>query len=467
MKNLQKNIGQIYWIFIISLMLVGIYLINIAVWQADTFIASPFNARVNIYDSSVRRGSIYDANGNIIAQSILTNNGYERFYPLDNLFAHTAGFSGMSRAGLELSRNFEMYRLNLNLWQRISHIIFGEPLLANSIVTTFDYELQSLIYNALGNRKGAVVVMHPNTGAIMAMVSTPSFNPNYVDTLWQQLSMDTENAPLVNRATQGLYPPGSTFKIVTALAALRYDSELIDFMLYCTGTHTFGNYSINCAFGNTHGNVDMRRAMAVSCNGYFAYLAYKIGAYSLINMVESLGFTNPQVFELPNNQSSFLLEPYSNTDELIQTSIGQGRTLTNTLDMAQLMSAIANNGQKMQPFIVSHTLGRNNNILATYSPRNLGQIINADYAHIISNMLTEVVLSGTGQAAYTPGLSISGKTGTAQNATGIDHSWFVGYAISYEPIAAVAIIIESTGGGPAATQLAGDIFRFLRLTTYQ
>ena len=461
MKDLRKNLQHMFWFLAILFIGLGGYFVYVAAVEGEGFIAHPFNARVAVGDDSIRRGTIYDIHGTPIAESIYDDGRYVRQYPFGSIFAHTAGYSGMSKAGLELSRNFALYRLNWELIQRAAHVTTGQELRANSIVTTFDADLQQMIHNALGTSRGAAVVLDPTTGAILAMVSAPSFDPNNITENWSGLIADTENSPLLNRATQGLYPPGSTFKVVTATAALEHDATLLDFVFECTGQAVFGGETIRCIGGNAHGMVDMHRAMAVSCNGYFSTLAEMIGAESLIQASEMLLFNTMIDFELAASMPQFPMGENPAIDELIQTAIGQGRTTATPLNMALIAAAVANGGTVMAPYVVDSVLSGFGNVMNTVSPRSMAQVMDAQTAAILNEMLVEAVNTGTGAPAALPHIQVAGKTGTAQNATGVDHSWFIGYAPAENPRVALAIIIENTSGGARATQMAGQIFDFL------
>jgi peptidoglycan glycosyltransferase len=451
MNNLRKNIGRMFWLLVLMFLAMGVYFVYVAGFAGREFVAHPFNARVNV-DGDWRRGSIYDASGLTLAESVALNegdfnSGYFRNYPLGAAFAHVVGYSGMSRSGLELSENFTLQRLNRELVQRVRAVVFGGELRANSIETTFNADLQSLIYNGLGASRGAAVVLNPQTGAVLAMVSTPSFDPNSISPdYWASLIADT-SSPLLNRATGGLYPPGSTFKLITALAALEYDTELLDFTITCEGNHVFGENILNCFNARPHGEVDFARAMALSCNVYFAMLAEKIPTEYIIMTAQRINIQ----FALPNEPT---------TSELIETAIGQGRTLVTPLSMAQLAAAIANEGLMREPFMVSRTLGHNGNTIAgsTAMPKSAGRIMQANMANILKDMMTDAVNYGTAAPAALPNVQTAGKTGTAQNETGTAHSWFIGFAPADNPTVALAIIIENTGGGTTAATLAREVF---------
>jgi len=457
-KDLKKRIGNMFWLIIAFFVIMAGYFVYVAAFEAEDFIANPFNARVRVHDESVRRGSIYDRHGTVIAYSAQIDGAYVRQYQFGSAFAHAVGYSAMGRSGLELSRNFSLQTMQWELVQRGNHAIFGNEILANSVVTTLDADLQNMIFEALGNSRGAVVAIDPNTGAILAMVSTPGFHPEYVEDNWVGLINDTENSPLLNRATQGLYPPGSTFKIITAAAALHMDIDFINFEFHCEGVVVIGENALPCWGGVAHGAVDMRRATAVSCNGYFAVLAQEIGADAIITAAEMSLFNNAIEFELATATSLFNMQTDAATTELIETAIGQGRTTATPLNMAMLAAAIANGGVAMRPYVVEGIAGSRGNTISTTVPRLAGRLVEPEIAAIIGEMLVEAVNNGTGAPAAVANMQAAGKTGTAQNETGIDHSWFIGYAPAENPTVAVAVIIENTGGGTRASQLAGRIF---------
>ncbi|MCL2353929.1 MAG: penicillin-binding transpeptidase domain-containing protein, partial [Defluviitaleaceae bacterium] len=427
------------------------------VWTAlrADFVTSSFNPRINI-DMGGLRGNIYDANGVVLATDV----DGTRHYPLGVAFAHVVGYSHMSRGGLELVHNFTLTRLHRELTQRTRYAVFDEAPQGNSIQTTIDSDLQVLIHNALGSQRGSVVALDPSTGAILAMVSTPSFNPNQVAENWGSLIEDP-SSPLLNRATQGLYPPGSTFKLITTLAALEYNPELAYFTYTCTGVHHFGDETIQCFNATAHGYIGLERAMAVSCNGFFAELATIINSTYITQAAErSALFNQPIPFYLPSSTSRFPMEADADAEELIQTAIGQGRIAATPLSMALLAATIANNGVMMQPYIVSHAIsGHNGNTLSTTTPRTISRnAIPTHHADTLANTMVAAVNNGTASPASLPNIQTAGKTGTAEVEAGPSHSWFIGFAPADNPTIAVAIIIENTGGGPAATNLARQIF---------
>ncbi|MCL2575403.1 MAG: penicillin-binding transpeptidase domain-containing protein [Defluviitaleaceae bacterium] len=459
MENFRKNIGRMFWLLFVLFLAMGAYFVWFAAVGGRDTVANPFNARVNM-EMDGRRGAIYDRNRQVLARSVaLDDGGYVREYPFGSIFAHSVGYSGVSRAGLELTQNFALQNLNRELWQRLGNVFFGDEMMANSVHSTLDADVQRLAHDTIAaNGRGAAVVLDVRTGAVLAMVSLPSFDPNDVVANWSGLIGDG-SAPLLNRATSGLYPPGSTFKLITALAAMEYNMDLLDFSMHCTGHHIFGEQNLQCFGGTAHGYVDFSRAMALSCNGYFAHLAEMIPARHIINAAESAGFFNQILdFELNVSMPQFLLPLQPERSELIETAIGQGRTTATPLNMAVFAAAIANGGVAPQPHLVSHIAGVSDNVVRNFRHGNNGRVMRANYAEILAQSMVDAVNFGTASLAAVANMQTAGKTGTAQNETGIDHSWFIGFAPADEPQIALAIIMENTSGGTRATQLAGRIF---------
>lgn len=451
---------RVFWLFFVMFALVAFYLTKLVVADARDIASNPYNRRLNVTDGTIRRGYIYDSNNNILVQSNANyGGGFSREYVYGQTFAHLIGYTAQGKTGIEQYYNFEMEKLNWEIIQRISNAVADTELVGNSVVTTLDLGLQQLVYKQLDGKKGAVVVLEPSTGKVLAMASSPGFDPNTINVDWGKL-IENENSPLINRGTQGLYPPGSTFKIITAAAAIELDPELVNFEHECTGEAAFDGKVIRCSNSKAHGKVDMKKAMEVSCNTYFATLGEKIGAESLTATAESFYFNKDYGYTLEYNESRFSLPEQPTVSELIETSIGQGRTLATPLNMAMVISAVGNGGQMMTPYVVDSICDKNGNVLRKYYPQSLGQSVKPETAEILNEMLVGVVRDGTGKPASVSGVTVAGKTGTAQNESGKDHSWFVVYAPAEKPTVAVAIILEQTGGGTKATAMAKEILSY-------
>ena len=330
--------------------------------------------------------------------------------------------------------------LHNELFQRLGGILKKDELLANSVKLTVDMDIQSAAGNLLGSAKGAVVVMEPSTGRVLALQAYPDFNPNEVASQWENLK-DHEDSPLLNRGTQGIYPPGSTFKTVTALAGIEYLPDLQTFTVECTGEAVFEDKIIHCYKNRAHGLVDMKGAMEASCNCYFAALAQKIGAGKLAKTMERVGMKEACGFELAYTPNTVLLDSNSTESELVETA-----------------PATANEGLMMRPYIVDHVVYPDGGMGKTTVPKKLTQICTPEEAAILKEMMVGVVENGTGGAASVSGVTVAGKTGTAENATGNDHSWFIGFAPAEEPKVAIAVLLENANDGNASA-IAGKVLR--------
>ena len=458
-KNMKDNIKKVsVVIFIMFALLIG-YLLKYIIFDSTQTVANAFNPRVEA-GNNIRRGNILDRNGVVIAESFRVGEIYMRHYPFGRAFAHPVGYNDRRKAGLELIYNFEMQTLDLEIVQRVNAILHNSVPMGNSVVTTIDSRLQTLIHNRLSGHRGAVVVMEPSTGKILAMVSTPNFDPGSVAADWSTLIADYENSPLLNRATQGLYPPGSIYKVISALAILENVENPMDITFVCEGSGEFAGDTISCMRNTAHGEVNLKRAFALSCNCYFAYMIEKIGIEALNEVSERVGFNSTFGFELDFRGSSFVTENIPGENLLAQTSIGQGRTLVTPMFMAMITSAVANDGVMMQPFTVDHILTANGSIRRQTTPTSLGQVFSAENAAILNEIMNEVVTRGTGRPSAVPGVEISGKTGTAENATGLSHGWFVAFADSDNPQIAVSIIVEQANDTRVALEIAREIFAF-------
>ncbi len=456
---MKRSAQRIFWLITLIFFLILVAMAKLVFMDRQEISSSAYNPRINYVDNSVKRGNIRDSNGDILAESIENADGsYTRNYNRSRMAAHITGYSSKGKTGVEAAENFELQKVHNEVLQRINSILKKEPIQGNDVVLTVDMDIQSIAGNILGNKKGAIVVMEPSTGRILALQAYPDFDPNTVAQNWEFLK-DDEDSSLVNRATQGLYPPGSTFKVITALAALQYYNDWKDFTYECTGEAVFENKVIHCYNNRVHGTVDMKKAIATSCNCYFAELGKRVGAENIRKKAEDFYFNENYPFVLAHSTSQVALQKKSEENEIVETAIGQGKTLATPLHMAMIASAIANDGIMMKPYIVDHIQYYNGDISKTTVPEKLKQIISVEEADIITDMMISCVAEGTGTAAQIYGVDVAGKTGTAENATGSDHSWFIGFAPANDPKIAVAVMIENANQGGSATPIAGKVLQ--------
>lgn len=431
--------------------------------QSETVINSPYNSRLDSFSDRIVRGSILSSDGTVLARTVVAEDGTEtREYPYGELFAHVVGYSAAGKTGLESLANFYLLNSHVNLIEKTVNELYGKKNIGDNVVTTLDLALQQTASNALDGRRGAVVALEPSTGKILAMVSNPGFDPNTVAENWDSLaSGDTSEARLLNRATQGLYPPGSTFKIVTALEYMReHPDDYEDFRFDCSGIFQYEEFRIQCYHQEAHGEVDFAGAFADSCNGAFASLGLQLDLEQMKNLAGELLYNKELPLSLPYNKSSYVMEPGADAWEILQTSIGQGSTLITPIHNAMLAAAIANDGVLMKPYLMDHVENAGGQTVKKFSPSQYGALMKEEEAEALSGLMVKVVNEGTGSALRTDAYQAAGKTGSAEFETGKEtHAWFVGFAPADDPKIAVCVIVEEGGsGGRAAAPIARAMF---------
>lgn len=224
-------------------------------FKSEEFINNPYNTRQETFAQKIVRGQILTNDGQVLAETVTDSEGNEtRRYPYGSIFSHIVGYSTKGKSGIESLANFNLLRSNTAFIDKVGDEMQGEKSPGDNVVTTLDYGLQATAYDALGYYKGAIVVLEPSTGKILAMVSKPDFDPNTIATDWDNLTADDNtDAALLNRATQGLYPPGSTFKILTTLEYIQEHADYENYSYTCTGSYTVGNHTIHCYGNKSHG----------------------------------------------------------------------------------------------------------------------------------------------------------------------------------------------------------------------
>ena len=331
----------------------------------------------------------------------------------------------------------------------------------DSLVTTLDVDLQTAAHDALSKRNGAVIVMEPSTGNIRAMVSKPDYDPSEVASKWEIFS-SSDDGILLNRATQGLYPPGSVFKTVTLLEYLReHQMDPTGFSYTCKGKISTGDRNISCYHGKSHGELDLKSAFAKSCNSAFAQIGSELNVDSYEQLADQLLFNQDLPLSFPYSKSSFALKDTDTETTKMLTAIGQGDTLVTPMHLAMLMSAIANDGVLMKPRFLERTESYTGTLVERYPEETYGSIMTQEEAELLQLFLRTVVEDGTASALKSSIYEASGKTGTAEYSSDKkkSHAWFTGYATDGERELAVAVIVEGAGSGSEyAVPIAGKIF---------
>lgn len=426
-------------------------------------INNSYNSRQEMLLSQNYRGTIYSRDGEILAQSVIDSAQNEiRVYPFKDLFAHIVGYSTRGRTGVEALANYYLINTNIRLSSKVANDMAGVKNPGDNVYTTLDVQLQEIADNQLNVHRGAIIVTEVSTGKILAMVSHPDFDPNEISDIWDSLLQSETSSVLVNRATQGLYPPGSTFKIVTALEYIRQNPETFNnYSFSCKGSFRSGNSSISCYHGTNHGSVDFVKSFAKSCNSSFANIGMGLDRELFRETLNDLLFDS----ELPlalNYSGSRVGDLDEMADsEMMQTSIGQGRTQITPIHLNMITCAIANNGVLMKPYVVERVESAEGSVVKTFQPVSYGSLMTENEAEILRIMMTEVVENGTATKLSGREYTAAGKTGSAEynNVKGDSHAWFTGFAPAENPEVCVTVIVEGAGsGGDYAVPMARRLF---------
>lgn len=452
-----KRIRIVLFAIVLLFISLIVYLSYFQLVKADTIKKSSYNKRLWLNEEKIKRGNILDTNDNILAYSEKNEKGtYDRIYNYDNLYSHIVGYSNRAygKVGLELEYNNTLLNISDNLSINEIKNLVNPSEEGNHLKLTIDHDIQEYTRKALEGKKGAAVVINPKTGEIYSMVSLPDFNISKLNENWNQI-IENKNSPFLNRATSGLYPPGSSFKLVTTLGLL--ENPNLDYNYNCTGSTTIDGYTLKDYSDKGHGEVNLSKALAKSCNTYFAEKGVELGSDKILNLSERFMINKKIPFDLPT-KDSMLPEKMGKTD-IAATSIGQGKLQLTPLNLALISSTIANDGKMMKPILVKNIISPRNNIIKTNHPEILSDVTNERITNDLKNMMVEVVNNGTGTNAQLKDYQVAGKTGTAENASGKSHAWFTGFAPANNPKVAIAIILEEEGqtGGSTAAPIARDI----------
>jgi peptidoglycan glycosyltransferase len=300
--------------------------------------------------------------------------------------------------------------------------------------------------------------MDPNTGAILAMISSPGFDPSKLNESWDDFVRNPDK-PLINRATMGLYPPGSSFKIITLAAALSNIPGIEKKVYYTPGYVKVNGRIIRDYEGLRAGEYDLKTAFRYSSNSVFVKIGQEVGRDNLFAMAEAFGFNSAVSFDMPTATSSFPRPPLMGGQvELAEDAIGQGRILATPLQMARVVSVIAGGGRLTIPYIIQKSVSPLGVVKIYHRNEASKQIIDRAVADKIKELMVDVVQNGTGMPARIKGITVAGKTGSAENPHGKAHAWFVGFAPAENPRIAVAVVVENAGsGGKNAGPIAREV----------
>ena len=443
----------------------------IQVFAASRISNNPANFRLIIQEYKIDRGEILARDlRTVLAKSIPTSGQLKflRQYPLGSLYGHITGYYSLvyGRSGLESSQNDWLGAHASQLtFSTLADEIANRPKQGASVVTTIDPRLQQVASAAMGGRAGGVAALDPRTGQVLALVGNPGYdptplsshNPRQIKAAWRQLNADPSK-PLLSNATDQIYPPGSTFKLIVTAAALQNGYTLQSrfpnppALRLPQTTHLFHNFAdSHCPGGST---ITLAEAFTVSCDVTFAQLGLKLGAETLQKQAEAFGFNKHIPFELNFAEGRFPPASFfpQRLPLLAFSAIGQADVAANPLQMALVGASIANHGVEMQPEIVKEIRDPGGGVIQTTQPAAWGRPMPPSVASTMTAMMVSVVQSGTGTPAQIPGVAVAAKTGTAEMPSGLPTVWFVAFAPASNPQIAVAVMLLNGGGaGPNAT----------------
>lgn len=440
----------------------------IMVVQADYYQNMAGNNHTIAKESRSERGTISTYDGVVLAQSVKQEDGtYKRVYPAGDLASHVVGYasSRFGSAGIERAYNDTLKgQENFASWTDVLDSLAGTGTTGNDVALTLNSTIQQAAQDAIAGQKGACVVMDPETGAILGMASAPTYDAADIESLLEQAGSDSNggDSSLVNRATAALYAPGSTFKIVSLATALENNVATEDTVFSSPASMDIGGASVSNYGDVAYGDITLARATEVSSNTVFGQLGVDMGSEALVKGANAFGFDKDIDFPLPL-YTSLMPDPADMTTWTTAWAaagepVGQKGPNATVLEMALVGSAIANDGAIMQPYLVEGVYNANGERSYTAEPSKLMQAVSKTTAERVRTVLEGVVKNGTGTAAAVSGVTVAGKTGTAENANGKDNSWFVGMAPSEDSRVVVALIIENGGSG-AAAQKAQNVLK--------
>ncbi|MGL5417549.1 MAG: peptidoglycan D,D-transpeptidase FtsI family protein [Clostridium sp.] len=477
MQDIKKNVTRVMIVFLFLFIALISYIAYFQVFKAYNIANMPGNPRIWAERNAVLRGTIYDSDMNALTKSIRTGPLSQKIeYPYGALYANPVGYMSKRYGveGLEATYDkqlstYNSTRTNIKTlftnfsFKNLKDMFFARndksDQVGNSVVTTLNTKVQEAAMKALGGRKGAAVAIDPKTGQVLAMVSSPSYNPNDLEQNMAELSKDPD-APMFNRAIYGKYPPGSTFKVVTTTAALNNIPGVTSEIFHDTGKIKFPDGQIlHNNDDEVNGNINLRRAFVVSSNVVYGTVAMDLGNDALRETAEMFGF-NEQIPAIGFTMSKSQFPKYQSwqVGDIAQSGIGQSGVLATPMQMALVASTVANDGVMMEPKLVDKIINQQGKTVQSFPNQQYRRVMSQSDAATIKSFMTSLVennMSG-GYWPFFAGYDVAAKTGTATYTTGKPDSWLEGFAPANNPQIAFAVIVQHAGyGADAASNVAG------------
>jgi peptidoglycan glycosyltransferase len=477
----NRQIVQLFGVFTFLFTVLVVFTSRWTVFEASSLTDNQYNRRPLIEEQRIPRGLIYASDGTtVLASNRPHGRGqdrtYTRTYPTGGLFAHPVGYSYIrnGRRGLELSRNDELVGRE-DEFQSILSGLESARKEGNDVVTNLDVDGTRAAEAALAGRKGAVVAIEPKTGKVRVMVSVPEYDPNSIPSQIRRLNNDRANQPLLNRTTQELYPPGSTFKVVTATAALDSGKITPDTAIDASSPKDISGVPLENAGGEQFGSISATDALTHSVNTYWAQVGERIGRDTLVEYMRRFGFYEKPELDYPSSQmipSGVLNGKGVFVDDgfdVGRVAIGQGglegEIRAAPLQMAEVAAAVANGGRLMKPQLTDRIVRKDGRVKERIQPDLQSVVMKPETADQLAAMMSRVVEEGTGIAGALEGVTVAGKTGTAEVGANREFTqpWFICFAPVENPRMAVAVTLERTQGqgGTVAAPIAKSVLEAL------
>jgi peptidoglycan glycosyltransferase len=453
------------------------------VFEASSLRDNPLNARGLLEQQRIDRGRIVAADGTVLARSVRSSASsrsesvYERRYPTRDEFAHAIGynFTNLGRTGLERYRNPALSGQSANNLQTILDQLQGKKRRGDEVVTTLDPNAQQVANKALAGHEGAVVALEPRSGAVRVMASSPAYDPNDLRSTktYEHLAKDSGGKPLVNRATQFGYAPGSTFKVVTATAAIDSGEFTMQSTVNGRNDVRISGVPLQNDENESFGALTLTQGLTKSVNTVWAQVAERLGKATMARYMRRFGFDRKPQLDYPAEEMSSsgeysgarLISPTSSRVDVGRMGIGQDKLAVTPLQMAEVAAAVANRGTLMTPHMTDRIVDPDGRTTQRISPHVQSVVMRSSTAAAVTTMMEAVVNEGTGTAAQIAGVQVAGKTGTAETQIGaaINNVWFIAFAPASAPKVAIAVTLKGVPGqgGSFAAPIAREVMERL------
>lgn len=458
---MNRPIVRLYGLVLVLFVLLVAFTSRWTVFEASSLRASSLNARGLLQQERIDRGRILAANGAVLARSVRgAGKTFSRVYPTGPAFAHAVGYSfiDLGQAGIEQYRSAALNGQASSGLQSILDQLQGRKERGDDVVTTLNPTAQRVAIEALGEHEGAVVALQPRTGAVEVMASSPSFDPNALKSTrrFEALERQANGTPLVNRATQFGPAPGSTFKVVTASAAIDSGAFTPESLVSGRNNVPISGVPLKNDSNESFGAITLREGLVKSVNTVYAQVAERLGKATLARYMERFGFNKKPQLDYPSTEMSSsgpylgqrLLSPTDPRVDLGRMGIGQDKLAVAPLQMAEVAATVANGGTLMKPHLTSEIVDADGRVVEHIKPEVQSVVMKPSTAAAVTGMMEGVVNEGTGTSAQIPGVRVAGKTGTAETQLGqsINNAWFIAFAPANDPKVAVAVELSHVPG---------------------